>query len=125
MKYDLMKKVRISRERLFAQLRGENIVHLGMVKRLYMEANGAFTLIQNEEPTPGLMVLPDWDKEFVTEKLKPADVTVCKNCGPRKPAHVAPLNGSAKCPNCKANEWTQAVMQIESYEQQYDYAASR
>jgi uncharacterized membrane protein YcaP (DUF421 family) len=64
MKYDLMKKVRISRERLFAQLRGENIVHLGMVKRLYMEANGAFTIIQNEELTPGLMVLPDWDKSL-------------------------------------------------------------
>jgi len=35
-----MKITRISRERLFAQLRSEGIKHLGQVQRFYFEANG-------------------------------------------------------------------------------------
>lgn len=70
MNYDVMEKVRISRERLFAQLRSKNINHLGLVRRFYMEANGAFTIIPQDEQKPGLTVLPDWDKDFTARKLK-------------------------------------------------------
>src|ERR1700712_3170595 len=65
MKLDIMKRVRITRERLFAQLRSENLNHLGKVKRVYMEANGTFTLVPNEEKQAGLLVLPDWDEGFI------------------------------------------------------------
>jgi uncharacterized membrane protein YcaP (DUF421 family) len=43
---EVLKKVRISRERLMAELRGSGIKQLGSVKRFYMEASGFFTLIE-------------------------------------------------------------------------------
>ena len=111
MNYAVMKKVRISRERLFAQLRSQNIDHLGMVKRLYMEANGSFSLIENEEKKPGLMVLPDWDKDFVSRKLETTSTTICKNCGAAKPENLTPLNGKETCLNCGNDDWTKAVVE--------------
>src|ERR1700710_1645087 len=61
---EMLKKVRISRERLMAELRGSGVKQLGSVKRFYMEASGFFTLIENEEPNEGLLILPSWDEEF-------------------------------------------------------------
>ena len=75
-----------------------------------MEANGGFSMIESDEQQPGLMVLPDWDKEFILKKLNKTDVTICKNCGTKKPDHLAKLNGSAKCEKCGNNEWTKAVV---------------
>jgi len=111
MNYDIMKRVRISRERLFAQLRSENLNHLGSVKRVYMEANGAFTIIENDESKPGLTVLPDWDNDFIKRKLKKTDITVCNNCGFEKPEKLAALNGAAKCVHCGESDWTKAVVE--------------
>src|SRR5215210_2278348 len=110
MNFDIMKKVRISRERLFSQMRSENINQLGLVKRVYMEANGSFTIIQNEEPKPGLMTLPAWDKNFISRRLKKTDITICENCGYEKPANSPALIEADKCENCGKNEWTKAVI---------------
>jgi uncharacterized membrane protein YcaP (DUF421 family) len=63
-----MQEARITRERLFGQLRSEGLYHLGQVKRMYFEANGNFTIIKNTEPAPGLLVLPYSDEEFIREK---------------------------------------------------------
>lgn len=73
MQLEDMKKVRISRERLFTQLRSKGLYHLGSVKYLLMEADGKFTLILNPDPRPGLSILPDWDHEFkaAAEKIIP------------------------------------------------------
>jgi uncharacterized membrane protein YcaP (DUF421 family) len=109
MHLDCMRKVRVTRERLFAQLRSENMNQLGRVKRLYMEANGSFTMIQEEKPQPGLMLLPDWDEAFVSEKLKETNVSICKECGANKPTNGKVNDAEIKCTNCGANEWTQAV----------------
>lgn len=81
MRLYIMKRVRITRERLFAQLRSENLNHLGMVKRVYMEANGTFSLVPNAAGQPGLLVLPDWDEAFIDEKLNRTNVIICKECG--------------------------------------------
>jgi uncharacterized membrane protein YcaP (DUF421 family) len=105
-----MRRVRISRERLFAQLRSENLDHLGRVKRVYMEANGTFTLVPEEEKTPGLLVLPDWDKSFINEKLTWTDLLICKECGEKKPEN-ARNKEHVKCKNCGADEWTKAVVE--------------
>jgi uncharacterized membrane protein YcaP (DUF421 family) len=107
--FAMMKRVRVSRERLFAQLRSENIDHLGKVKRVYMETNGSFSVVENEEPRPGLMVLPAWDKDFADRKLTKTNITICSNCGFEKPARLAALNGHAKCVNCGASDWTSAM----------------
>ncbi len=103
---DRMKQVRISRDQLCAQLRSSSIRHLGEVKRLYIEANGNFTLIKNDEPEPGLSVLPQWDKEFVEQVLRPTNTKVCKSCGNKQEA----TNKENGCSNCGNKDWVTAVL---------------
>lgn len=55
----------LTRERVFAQLRSEHIVHLGQVKRLYIEPNGSFTLIENEDDLAGLSIIPANDTAYL------------------------------------------------------------
>jgi uncharacterized membrane protein YcaP (DUF421 family) len=86
---------RISRERLFAQLRSEGIKHLGQVSRFYFEANGMFTLVSSSEPRPGLSVLPDEDKEIIVELHYDEDQYVCFHCGNDTGGQMPD-----KCPNC-------------------------
>jgi len=112
MQPEILKRTRVSRERLFAQLRSEKIAHLGKVKRLYLEAGGDFSIVENEDPKPGLMVLPEWDKDFIHSQLKETDVIVCRNCGEKKP-DKAPANKTTKCPHCGDADWTKAVMEKE------------
>ena len=104
----VMERTRVTRERLFAQLRMLNKNHLGMVKRLYFEANGMFSLVVEPDPKPGLAVLPaDIDPEFANRKLKKIDAYVCKSCG--KLAEGMISTARSKCPNCKAIAWEHAV----------------
>jgi uncharacterized membrane protein YcaP (DUF421 family) len=99
-----MKKVRVSTERVFSQLRSEQIKHLGEVKRLYMEANGKFSLLKEEQPKPGLSILPDWDEDFKNEQKKQSQ-SVCKTCG-----HLSEqIETEKSCPNCNEKNWTNAV----------------
>jgi uncharacterized membrane protein YcaP (DUF421 family) len=103
---EVLKKVRISRERLMAELRGSGTKQLGSVKRFYMEASGFFTLIENEQPNEGLLILPSWDKEFC-ERLKPSETQiVCGICGLLQPKSTVP---TTKCPHCGEVAWTAAV----------------
>ncbi|MBS7564061.1 DUF421 domain-containing protein [Mucilaginibacter sp. Bleaf8] len=101
-----MKRVRLTRERLVAQLRSSSIKHTGQVKRLYMEANGNFTLIKEENPKPGLSVLPRWDKDFNAEFKKSDELLVCQTCGLTQ---KKPFDENTPCPNCGDKVWTAAV----------------
>ncbi|UFH52747.1 DUF421 domain-containing protein [Spirosoma sp. KNUC1025] len=103
--FKAMKDARITRELLFAQLRSSGLIHLGHVKRLYMEANGAFTLIEEPEPKPGLSVLPEWDSEFVDKQEKAPNQYVCYHCGNTRPA----TDTTSDCSNCGHNEWVLAL----------------
>lgn len=100
----LMKKTRITRERLFAQLRSEGITNLGAVRRLYFEANGSFSLVKNIDPKPGLCILPDWDHDFVGE-LEVTKEQFCLNCGKEKDTEQE-KNGCLKCGESK---WVSGV----------------
>jgi uncharacterized membrane protein YcaP (DUF421 family) len=111
MNLDIMTKVRITRERLFAELRSEKINQLGKVKRLYMEANGSFTLLPQQELKPGLLVLPAWDEPFIEEVLKNTDILICKECGAGKPQNSNDGNKEVACNNCGADQWVQAVVE--------------
>ena len=113
MQLDILQKVRITRERLFAQLRSQNLVQLGNVKRVYMEPNGSFTLITDKGGEPGLMVLPDWDKAFVKEKVSETNIVICKECGEKKPVQQ-PSAEAVKCVNCGASDWVKAVVEKEN-----------
>lgn len=98
---EAMNDVRVSREKLLSVLRSKGIRHLGMVKRLYIEANGEFSLTRNKEHTPGLCCIPEWDMDFYSEQPK-ADVTVCRNCGNKQ-------QDTAQCGHCRSNDWVLAV----------------
>ena len=99
-----MKSARITRELLFAQLRSGGLIHLGHVKRLYMEANGAFTLIEESKPIPGLSILPEWDTDFIAQQAKAPGQFACYHCGNAQP------DSSPKgvCPNCGHDKWVPA-----------------
>ncbi|GAB2793211.1 uncharacterized membrane protein YcaP (DUF421 family) [Hymenobacter luteus] len=103
---DAMEEVVLPQERLFAKLRSESIEHLGQVKRLYMEANGKFTLLLQDLPQPGLTLIPDWDEEYLQEQKRSPDTFACRRCGqlersPQEPAHA--------CPRCQHHRWAAAV----------------
>jgi uncharacterized membrane protein YcaP (DUF421 family) len=101
-----MERVRLSRERLVAQLRGEGIKQLGMVKRFYMEANGSFTLIPQQDERDGLSVVPRWDKPLNARFIKSDRYIVCETCGYLQ---QLPYDQKEQCRNCKSNKWTAAV----------------
>jgi hypothetical protein len=99
-----MKECHLSRERIFSNLRGHNIRHLGEVQRLYLEANGSFTLITHPKPSPGLCVLPDVDPVFIREQPFDAAKKICSYCGSAEPP-----GQSAECANCHHKEWVNAI----------------
>lgn len=103
LKFKAMEQTRISRERVFSQLRSQGIRHLGEVKRFYLEASGSFTLIREKEPQPGMSVLPIWDTDFTNEQQQ-EDTIVCSNCGSKKETLQAMI-----CNNCHQQHWIKAV----------------
>ncbi|GAB3960951.1 DUF421 domain-containing protein [Spirosoma harenae] len=106
MQLDHMKGSRITRELLFAQLRSSGLLHLGHVKRLYMEANGAFTLIEEPTPKPGLSILPEWDTDFIAQQPKAPGQYVCYHCGNAQPS---PHRATDTCSNCGHHDWVEAL----------------
>jgi uncharacterized membrane protein YcaP (DUF421 family) len=102
-----MKKSSITRERLFAQLRSESIDSLGKIQRMYFEANGSFTFIKNKHASPGLSVIPDFDKDFTRQQKIAEGLYSCGSCGivvkdQQRPKH--------KCERCQHDEWVEAVV---------------
>ncbi|MFC4873152.1 DUF421 domain-containing protein [Negadavirga shengliensis] len=106
LRYKSMKKSRVTRERLFAELRSQGLTHLGEVKRLYFEANGSFSLIINDTPMPGLSIIPEWDEDFKKEQ-QTTELIICGNCGYKENNRHAQLK---KCVHCGANAWNQGVL---------------
>lgn len=102
LQWKAMAEVRVSKEQVFAQLRDAGIIHLGSVKRLYMEANGAFSVIENATPGPGLPVIPDWDTDFLAEQQEFTTWRVCSNCGAQQPQQ-------SHCPVCNNTVWQYPV----------------
>lgn len=91
-------------------MRSESLVHLGQVKRVYLEASGDFTVIKNSAPEPGLLVLPYSDEEFIREKVKQTDDIICMNYGNPKPGYKTTDDTNAKCEKCGDKKWTEAVV---------------
>ncbi|HEY9154738.1 MAG TPA: YetF domain-containing protein [Opitutaceae bacterium] len=100
-----MKLSRITRERVFAQLRTLGFRHLGAVYRLYMESSGNFSVIAGTGESAGLSIIPDWDKTFVREQPT-ASFRVCHNCGARR---TEAADAQGRCKNCGDTHWIDAV----------------
>lgn len=101
-----LKRVGLAHERVFAQLRAEGVMQLGTVSRLYMEASGSFTLIENPSPLPGLSVLPPWDDDLCDCFEEHPERKVCVQCGLPQKSSGQPYSN---CPNCGAEKWVTAV----------------
>lgn len=106
-----LNKLSLSHERLLAQLRCKNVMHLGTVSRFYMESGGTFTLINNPDPKPGLPIMPPWDTELTNRYFKQEkDVKICMQCGyPKRKTS----GDQAQCPNCGLKKWISAVKEAE------------
>jgi uncharacterized membrane protein YcaP (DUF421 family) len=103
---EAMSRARISKQQLFAALRGKQIYNVTKVSRMYMEACGIFSIYTGEEEKPGLSVLPDTDQEV--HSIQPAAgsaVVACMNCGNT----IQVEEEQEPCPVCQEVEWTQAV----------------
>lgn len=103
---DTMKQTRITRERLFAELRGSGVKHLGEVQRFYFESGGDFSLMKVKEPKAGLSVIPNWDHKY-RDKQKPEEgCCVCKTCGNTK---QVPKEQKMVCERCGSDDSEYAV----------------
>lgn len=111
LQYHNMQRTRITRERVFAHIRSEHLTNLGNVRRMYIEADGIFTIINNDKKMPGLSVLPDWDIDFIDKKLQATSIIICRNCGIQKEGHSLSGKVHDHCSNCGAADWTHAVEQ--------------
>lgn len=95
---------RISRQQIFAKLRGENILKLSQVKRMYLEAHGDFSVYKADQETPGLSTLPPDDKAIHTIQPCADDAMACTTCG-----NVVKAEQQQPCPICKQQAWTTAI----------------
>ncbi|RNI21992.1 YetF domain-containing protein [Rufibacter latericius] len=103
----VMERTRITRERLLAQFRHEDIFNLGKVQRTYMEANGSFTIMQFPDDKPGLSLIPEIDQELRQQQKVEPDTYACATCGHLEKQAQKP---QIECPNCGNEEWNQAVL---------------
>jgi uncharacterized membrane protein YcaP (DUF421 family) len=105
MQIEAMRSNGISRQRLFAQLRSKGLLNLGSVKRMYIEPNGAFCVLEAADAQPGLSLVPDWDPEFRAEQQFLQKRQVCFECG----ALANPECPARTCTHCRDGRWVSAV----------------
>ncbi len=101
-----LRRAVLSRERLFSALRQQGLVHLGQVKRAYLEADGHFSIYQDPDPPPGLCLFPAADTEWFEQRQGVADQHACRSCG--NVVHHAGGQPAA-CGRCGAGFWSPAV----------------
>jgi uncharacterized membrane protein YcaP (DUF421 family) len=113
MQLDALSRTRISKQQLFAQLRKKNVYNISMVKRMYFEAAGSFSIYQyrsnqdeSDAKRPGLSTLPPGDQEIHTIQQTVSDKIACTNCGHTTTADQQ----SQPCMVCQETVWTQAVL---------------
>jgi len=99
-----LERARISQQQLFSVLRSQQVLTLGEIERVYLEACGAFSLLRRKQPLPGLSVLPP-AATGLAGKLAAVEPSVCGYCGAGRPARAAQVS----CPNCAHEEWVAAV----------------
>lgn len=106
-----MDEAKISRQQLFAALRNENVLNLGEVSRVYMEACGTFSIYKNEKPVAGLPIFPPSDSGIngFSQELF-ADKQVCETCG-----YVSDESQKYQsCPVCNSLNWISASVSVSS-----------
>lgn len=107
---DAMSEARVSHYQLFSKLRAKEIYQLGEVKRVYLEAEGLFSIYKSKEDRPGLSTLPEEDVELIHRQEKAEDQWACKNCGELLETLPSIIGFTfPNCPECRLNVWVPAV----------------
>jgi uncharacterized membrane protein YcaP (DUF421 family) len=100
-----LKASAVSRERLMAELRTRAVLQLGQVERVYLEADGAFTVVERGRPKSGLSIVPIWDQALRSEQPEDATASACAACGALHRQATRPR----RCTQCGAETWAAAV----------------
>lgn len=102
---DRLGAAQLSTQKFFSALRAQGILHLGQLRRVYMESSGQFSLIQYRHARPGLPIMPP-DGE-VAARLRSSETDfVCSRCGYLE-RHGRPPK--TPCPYCGNAGWRHAV----------------
>jgi uncharacterized membrane protein YcaP (DUF421 family) len=101
-----MRRNVVSRERLFALLRQHGLVHLGQVRRAYLEADGHFSVYPTSDPSPGLCLVPQIDLDAFQKQFGVRDQHACRSCGN---VVTRPDSPPDACGRCGSHRWSSAV----------------
>lgn len=103
--HDGVRHSTFSRDEVYMEMRQQGIVHLGMVKRAYLEPDGMVSVFRYPEDQikPGLRITPKSDPN---EMVTPAEGLVCDWCGYQKPSATS---APEHCPNCHRTVWVSPV----------------
>ena len=98
-----------AKDEFFAEMRQQNIEHLGQVQTAILETNGnlSFFYYADEDVQPGLPILPKlYHKK--SDSLSQAGQYACTTCG-----QIEQIQASQhSCPRCQQTEWVQAVQSL-------------
>lgn len=105
-----MRKIRMTKQELFASLRSSNIYNLGKVERVYMEGCGILSIFTREDEKPGLSMIPPRDEDLCkVQQEKTSDGQIsCMNCG----FTISSAGDPEKCPNCENKSFSPAVLSL-------------
>jgi uncharacterized membrane protein YcaP (DUF421 family) len=98
-----LRRKRISQQQLFAKLREQQIMHLGKVERVYLEATGIFSVYKNKTPRPGLATLPHEDPSLYDQQSSVMHLLACQVCG------TIHSGKPELCRNCGERKWSSAI----------------
>lgn len=94
-----------AQDEFFAEMRGQNIEHVGQVRTAILESNGqvSFLFYPDDQPVKGMPVYPKPFDRRSREIAKSGDYA-CTHC-----AIVKHLNAPAACARCGKDEWVLAL----------------
>ncbi|PST82503.1 DUF421 domain-containing protein [Pedobacter yulinensis] len=94
-----------AKDEFFAEMRLQNIEHVGQVRRAILETNGqvSFLFFEDNDVRYGLPVLPElYDKK--DQGVSKSGRYACTRC-----ANVEELQADQACPRCQNKEWVPAI----------------
>lgn len=103
------RKHTIAKDEFFAEMRHENIEHVGQVRQAILETNGqmSFVFYSEDDMKPGL---PIWPKEYEKKikDIQSAGNYACGFCG-----NIEKIDsGTHTCNRCNKDEWVLAMDSI-------------
>ncbi len=90
-----------------SELRGNQVSHLGQVRRAFIEISGETSVffMEDEDVKPGLPIFPEVLKACMTQ-IEEKGHHSCVRCGHTANVAVAPT--TLHCPNCEGHKWVRS-----------------